>query len=83
MSAKQLCPDVSFYPTQLKFLNVNGRRYVGKVLPEQIYVGSLFQNSNVNKALVNISIILILITEPVLLSESSWETCYVVELLDE
>ena len=29
---------------------MNGRRYVGKVVPEQIYVGSLFQNSNVNTA---------------------------------
>ena len=29
---------------------MNGRQYVGKVLPEQIYVGSLFRNSNVNTA---------------------------------
>ena len=32
---------------------MNGRRYVGEVVPEQIYVGSLFRNSNVNTALVH------------------------------
>ena len=31
-------------------LNVNVHRYVGKVEPEQMYVGSLFRNSNVNTA---------------------------------
>ena len=39
------------FPSDITFLNVNGRRYVGKVVPEQIYVGSLFRNSNVNTAL--------------------------------
>ena len=31
---------------------MNARRYFGKVVPEQIYVGSLFRNSNVNTALM-------------------------------
>ena len=42
------------FPSDITFLNVNGRRYVGKVVPEQIYVGSLFRNSNVNTALVRL-----------------------------
>ena len=39
------------FPSDITFLNVNARRYVGKVVPEQIYVGSLFRNTNVNTAL--------------------------------
>ena len=42
--------------TDITFLNVNGRRYVGKVVLEQIYVGSLFRNSNVNTALAGLKI---------------------------
>ena len=38
------------FPSDTTFLNVNGCRYVGKVVPEQIDVGSLFRNSNVNGA---------------------------------
>ena len=53
MSAKCLCPDVRFL-SDTTLLNVNAHRYVGKVVPERIYVGSLFRHSNVNTALVNV-----------------------------
>ena len=48
---KVVMPGCQF-PSDITFLNVNARRYVGKVVPEQIYVGSLFRNSNVNTALI-------------------------------
>ena len=56
MSAKQLSPDVSFDPDSgTTFLNVYGWPNFGKVMPEQIYVGSLFRNSNVNMTIVTLS----------------------------
>ena len=52
MSAKWLCPDVRFWSDTTLFNVMIAHRYVSKVEPEQIYVGSLFRNSNVNTALL-------------------------------
>ena len=51
MSAKWLCPDVRFW-SDTTLVNVNAHRYIGNVVPERIYVGSLFRHSNVNTALL-------------------------------
>ena len=43
-------------------VNVNAHRYVGKVVPERIYVGSLFRHSNVNTALHDSTVLTFLLS---------------------
>ena len=38
-------------PSEATFLNLNGWRYLGRVAPTQIYVGSLIGNSNVSTSI--------------------------------